>query len=234
MPSDVVVMAAALTPEKGRDTGTLVRNLRMAEHVGAAVLAQSLGQLVYFSSDAVYASQAFAMDESTPAAPGDLYGLMHRARELILRDATDRAGIPFCVLRPCAIFGPGDSHNSYGPNRFVRTALKERKIQVFGLGEDTRDHVYIDDVVSLTLKAIAHRSSGRLNIVSGNAVAFAELAKRVARLAGGRTSIESLPQKGPVSHRSFDAASIQAAFPGFIPTSLDGGLERTIEAASRA
>ena len=231
-PGDAVVMAAALTPEKGRDAATMIRNVRMAEHVAAAMQARPFGQLVYLSSDAVYDGSISTVSEDTPAAPGDLYGLMHRARELTLREAAGRAGVEFCVLRPCAIYGPGDTHNSYGPNRFVRSALKDRRIQIFGLGEETRDHVYIADVVRITRLAIAHRSSGVLNVVSGRTISFGDLARKVAELTGGTATIESLPRKGPVTHKSFDAAAIKESFPGHFPTPLDEGLRDTIAAFS--
>jgi UDP-glucose 4-epimerase len=231
---DVMVMAAALTPEKGRDVATMIKNMLMAEHVAAAIRGVPIAQLVYFSSDAVYEGQFSHATESTPAAPGDLYGMMHRARELALKDAADKSGVPFCVLRPCAIYGPGDTHNSYGPNRFIRSALKDGRIQIFGLGEETRDHVYIADVVNLTKGAIARRSSGVLNVVSGEPISFGALATMVAELAGGTSTIESLPRKGAVTHRSFDPASIRRSFPDLAPTPLQIGLSRTVEAHSRS
>jgi UDP-glucose 4-epimerase len=232
-PGDTVVMTAALTPEKGRDTATLINNLRMAEHVAAAMRARPFSHLIYFSSDAVYDGQSLPISEATPAAPVDLYGIMHRARELELKEASEKAGVPFCVLRPCAIYGPGDTHNSYGPNRFVRTALKDGKIQIFGLGEETRDHVYIGDVVSLTAKVAAHRSSGTLNLVSGQTVSFGDLASQIAQMTGGTAAIESLPRKGAVTHRPFDAAALRGSFPGHTPTRLAAGLRITIGAVSR-
>src|SRR5450631_4235023 len=51
---DAVVFLSALTPDKGRDIATLMRNLRMAEAVAAAVAAVRCKHLVYMSSDAVY------------------------------------------------------------------------------------------------------------------------------------------------------------------------------------
>jgi UDP-glucose 4-epimerase len=231
---DVVVMTAALTPEKGRDIATMMRNLRMAEHVAAAIGGIPLAQLVYFSSDAVYGGQLSHATESTPASPADLYGLMHRAREVALMDAAGKAGVPACVLRPCAIYGPGDTHNSYGPNRFVRGALKAGTIQVFGLGEETRDHVYIADVVELTRGVIARRSAGVLNIVSGEAVSFGDMAGKVSRLTGGKAKIESLPRTGAVTHRTFDPASMRVSFPEHVPTRLEHGLAETVTAFSRS
>jgi nucleoside-diphosphate-sugar epimerase len=229
-PGDVIVMAAALTPEKGRDAATMIRNMRMAEHVAAAIQGRSGAQLVYFSSDSVYDSRALPLTESTPAAPVDLYGLMHRAREVALKDAADKAALPFCVLRPCAIYGPGDTHNSYGPNRFIRSSLKDGKVQVFGLGEEIRDHVYIGDVVNLTMAVIARRSAGVLNVVSGEPISFGDLARKVIELTGGRATVESLPRKGAVTHRVFDAAAIGASFPGHVSTRLSAGLASTVAA----
>ncbi len=229
-PGDAVVMAAALTPEKGRDAGTLIRNVRMAEHVAAALQARPAAHLVYLSSDAVYDPQAAVVSEATAAAPADLYGLMHRAREIALRDASDRAGVPFCVLRPCAIYGPGDTHNSYGPNRFVRTALTEARIQIFGRGEETRDHVYIADVVRLIQEVLFSRSTGVLNLVSGTTVSFGDLAAEVVRLTGGAAAIESLPRGSPVTHRAFDTAALRRSFPDHVPTPLGDGLRGTVEA----
>jgi UDP-glucose 4-epimerase len=231
-PGDAVVMAAALTPEKGRDAATMIRNMRMAEHVAAALQGRAAAQLVYFSSDSVYESQPSPIRESTPAAPVDLYGLMHRAREVALGEAAAKAGLPFCVLRPCAIYGPGDTHNSYGPNRFIRTSLKEGRIQVFGLGEETRDHVYIADVVALTKAAIARRSAGMLNVVSGETISFGDLARKIVALTGGKSAVESLPRKGAVTHRVFDASGMRASFPGHVPTRLDAGLASTVAASA--
>jgi UDP-glucose 4-epimerase len=229
-PEDVLVMTAALTPEKGRDVGTLIKNLRMAEHVVAALAARPCAHLVYFSSDAVYDPRVEVVTESAPAAPGDLYGVMHLARELALAQGAAKAGVPFCILRPCAIYGAGDTHNGYGPNRFVRSALTEGKIKLFGGGEETRDHVFIGDVVGLTAQVIAHRSTGTLNLISGHPVTFAKLADAIALLVGKPVTLEAQPRANPVTHRRFDVASLHRAFPSHRSTPLEEGLAVMIRA----
>jgi UDP-glucose 4-epimerase len=231
---DVVVMTAALTPDKGRDVSAFVKNVRMAEHVAAVVKSCLFAQLIYVSSDAVYDSSALPITEATPSSPGDLYGLMHRVREVILKEAAGKANLPFCVLRPCAIYGHGDTHNSYGPNRFIRTSIRERKIQIFGLGEEMRDHVYIDDVINLMKEAIDHCSTGALNVVSGEMVSFGDLARQIVKITGGTANIESLPRTSAVTHRIFDPAAIKRSFPDHIPTRLEIGLISTVAAFNDA
>jgi UDP-glucose 4-epimerase len=227
--TDAVVFTSALTPEKGRDTATLIKNLRMAESVAAAIAAKPFGQLIYFSSDSVYGWQSSVLSEATPPSPDGLYGVMHLAREIGLREVCKKAGIPFAVLRACAIYGFGDTHKAYGPNRFVRTAVESRRIEMFGAGDDSRDHVYIDDVVAITRLVLEHRSEGLLNLVSGNAVTFGHIAEEIVRLIGSPVTLVPVHRPGPATHRSFLTDARSSAFPKFSPTPLPTGLRRLID-----
>src|SRR5262249_46280748 len=110
--------------------------------------------LVYISSDAVYANGDTLIGASTRPAPDTLYGQMHYCRERMVVDVAQRWSCPLMILRPCALYGPGDTHNSYGPNRFVRTAVETQRIGIFGQGEELRDHLGVEDFVRLLVLAI--------------------------------------------------------------------------------
>jgi nucleoside-diphosphate-sugar epimerase len=153
---------------------------------------------------------------------------MHLAREQVLGAATAAAKVPYCILRPCAVYGPGDTHNGYGPNRFARSARAEGKIKLFGAGEETRDHVCIDDLTAVIGLALRHRSTGTLNVVSGRSASFGEVAAMVAGLCPRPVVIETLPRGGPVTHRHFDATALLRAFPAHRPTPLAAGLPRLL------
>lgn len=227
-PQDALVVTAALTPDKGKDLATLLKNLRMIESAIAGLTATPCSSVVYFSSDAVYDESVALVDERTTAAPKDLYGLMHLTREVALQQACPKLGIPLCVVRPSAIYGAGDTHNSYGANRFVRSALADGRIKLFGQGEEIRDHVAIADVVSLASLVLRHRSTGTLNAVSGEAITFGALAAQISQHAGRPVTIEALPRGGPITHRRFDVTRRQRAFPDFRPTLLADGLTALI------
>lgn len=222
-PDDSLVMLAAITPEKGRDIATLMKNLAMAQHVCAALVKKPCTHVVYFSSDAVYPLGASRVDEETPAAPGDLFGVMHLAREIMFRGL---ANIPTLVLRPTLVYGLEDTHNSYGPNRFRRSARKEGKITLFGNGEETRDHVHVDDVAGIAVLCLAHRSSGTLNVATGQSHSFADVAQSVARQFEEKIEIVGTPRANPVTHRHYDVTSIIKAFPGHGFLSLDDGIAK--------
>ena len=206
------------------DLATLMKNLRMAENVAAALSVKPVAHFIYLSSDAVYDWRHPLISEATAPSPTDLYSTMHLAREQVLAATTATIKVPYAILRPCAVYGPGDTHNSYGPNRFARTALAEGKIRLFGAGEETRDHVCIDDVVGIIALTLAHRSTGVLNVVSGRSATFAEVAAQVAALCPQPVAVESQPQGSPVTHRHFDATALRRAFPAHRSLALATGL----------
>ena len=224
-PTDTVVFLSAITPDKGRDSSVLLRNLNMARNVCEAVRGGQISHMIYASSDAVYSFDQIQISETTPAAPADLYGVMHRARELML--ATE-AQVPLANLRFTAVYGAGDTHNSYGPNRFIRQALREGRIAMFGNGEETRDHLYVDDAVTLMVQVLLHRSTGILNLASGQSVSFRDAAEQIVVHAGRPVELQYSTRQNPVTHREFDIANIKRAFPALLLTSFQEGLRRTI------
>jgi nucleoside-diphosphate-sugar epimerase len=219
-PGDAVVMLAALTPDKGRDLAALMKNLTMMHHLCAALAQQPCAQLVYFSSDAVYSFANGLVSEETPACPQDLYGAMHHTRELM---AKSLANIPLLVLRPTLVYGARDTHNAYGPNRFRRSAEKEGRIQLFGAGEERRDHIHVKDVVELTVRCLRHASRGTLNLATGRSISFHDVARIVAKACARPVELVSAPRANPVTHRHYDVANLLAAFPGYRFIALEEG-----------
>jgi UDP-glucose 4-epimerase len=222
--SDALVVAAALTPDKGKDTRALMHNLTMGEHVAAALERTPLAQVVYISSDAVYPDNSSLLRESSPCAPDTLYGLMHATREKMIALAAQKTKAPLLVLRPCALYGAADTHNSYGPNRFLRSARGEGRIRLFGNGEERRDHVCIRDVSRLIALCLAQRSIGTLNVATGQAIAFGDLARLIGELCEGPISVECQERSTPIVHRHFDVGTLLEAFPLFAFTPLREGL----------
>ena len=223
-PTDAVVFLASLTPDHGRDAGTLRTNIAIAEGVLAALAQAPVAHLLYFSTDGVYPFGRALISETSPAAPTDSYGAMHLAREILVRDLAGRQGLPLAVLRATLIFGGRDTHNSYGPNRLRRMAAQGGRITLFGEGEEMRDHVYVGDVARLILAVLRRRSSGLLNVASGQSVSYRQLAERVAAAFPTTVQIAGGPRMQPVTHRHFDVTALRRAFPDFRFLPLDAGL----------
>jgi nucleoside-diphosphate-sugar epimerase len=218
---DSVVFVSARAPT--RDNTMLIDNLRMAECVCAALAAQPVAQLVYISSDAVYSDDANPVTERSCQQPSSLHGVMHLAREVMLRVALKQ---PLAILRPTLIYGAKDPHNGYGPNRFRRLAVRGETITLFGEGEEKRDHVYVDDVAALVSAVLHHCSKGTLNIATGRSVSFRQVAEWVIDVAGRSVEIRGTPRQNPIIHRHFDITDCLKAFPEFHYVPLQEGLAR--------
>ena len=221
---DSVVFLAALTPDKGRDEATFNRNIDMANAVFSALDGVSLAHFTYVSSDAVYPYMDEPITENSNPLPEDLYGEMHRAREVLSQNSVT---CPIAIIRPTMVYGMADSHNSYGPNRFRRSAFEQGVIQLFGKGEENRDFIYINDVVKIFEMVLKNRFEGALNLATGVSVTFADLAQRIAGLFDDHIEIMHMDRSVPITHRQFDIAKIHTAFPDLVLTTLNDGLARS-------
>jgi len=222
-PDDCLIIVSALAPCK--DNRMLVDNLVMMEAVCAVLEKSPVAHVVYISSDAVYSDSAEALNEDSVTAPEALHGVMHVAREVMLKNTLKE--IPLAILRPSLLYGVKDPHNGYGPNQFRRKAAKGEDIILFGEGEERRDHILIDDLAEIIRRVVRGRSEGVLNVVTGEVASFREIAEMVVSHFDTPVQIKGSPRSGPMPHdgyRPFDAAACREAFPDFQYTLLPEGL----------
>jgi len=220
-----LVITSALAPVK--NTAMLLDNLRMMQAVIEAVKARPVVHLIYISSDAVYSDSDKPMTEASPAEPGSLHGVMHLTREVMLKN--ECPSIPLLFVRPTLIYGPGDPHNGYGPNRFMRLAQTGKDITLFGEGEERRDHIFIDDVAEIVCRCVLYRATGIVNAVSGKVTPFKEIGEMAAARFEPRVKVAGTPRIGVMPHngyRAFDISLLRKVFADFAPVNLAAGLDR--------
>jgi len=228
--TDCLVMAAGIAPGKPPSTSELVSNACFARAVAEAVRRQPVAHLIYLSSDAVYPDSEECLTEASCASSESLYGTSHRLREAIL-SCTDTVACQ--ILRCTMVYGAGDTHDAYGPNRMVRTAIRERRIELFGEGEDVRDYLAIDDLVDLLERVLAARSQGVLNAASGEPISARALADRIALRCGPGIECVERPRSQAASARRFDVTALRRAFPSFAPRPIDQGIDELVGALLR-
>lgn len=223
-PDDTLVFVSARAPVK--NVAMLMENMRMGEAVCTALKSQPVAHVVYISSDAVYKDSTEPLSESSCAEPASLHGVMHLAREVILR--SEFPG-PLAFVRPTLTYGIDDPHNGYGPNRFRRLAAGRQDIVLFGEGEEQRDHVAVDDIAQLVLHIVLHRSTGIVNAVTGDVVSFRALAELIAAQFSPRVTIKGSSRVGPMPHnglRPFAPSAALATFAEFRFTPWREGIVR--------
>ena len=229
-PDSVLVFASAVTPDKGRTVDALDANLQMAMNVGRYLEGKPFGKVVYVSSDAVYPMGDDAVTEASPIEPADFYALAKYAGERVLANVCGAAKMPLVIVRPTGVYGAGDTHNSYGPNRFITQIQKDGKVTLFGEGDDIRDHVYLDDVASAIVGLAVSDATGVFNIASGESRSFGSVVEQLQALSPVPFEVVNLPKSGGTSRRDFDISRLRAALPSWKVTPFEEGLKQTVAA----
>lgn len=221
--TDTLIFLSALTPDRGKGVDTFIKNNLMGYHVTEALKKSRVAHVIYLSSDAVYSFDDHLIDEKTPAIPTDLYGVMHRSREIMLASLD----IPLLIVRSTLVYGYGDTHNSYGPNRFIKELIQTNKITLFGKGDDVRSHILIDDLVSLIHMCAVHKEEGIINAATSPSYPFIDIANRIIR-EFGYGEIVYKPGANQVTYRHFNVHKLDSKFASLSFTKIEDGLKKTI------
>ncbi|MBI9021461.1 MAG: NAD-dependent epimerase/dehydratase family protein [Verrucomicrobia bacterium] len=137
------------------------------------------------------------------------------------------------VMRYFNVFGPRqDPKSAYAAAVpiFIDKAVKNETITIFGDGEQTRDFIYVKDIVAANVfLAVNKTAPGFFNVAYGGRLTVNDLAKKIIELTGSSSKIEYAPERaGDVKHSMASIEKLKAA--GFVPTSsFDTGLQATIE-----
>ena len=192
-----------------------------------------ISRFVLASSAAVYGTdQTPPVDENTPVAPESPYGASKRYDEQLVMQLGKRYGIKSTALRYFNVFGPRqDPNGEYAAviPKFIRLMKNGGRPVIYGDGDQSRDFIFIEDVVQANRRAItSSNSQGIYNIGSGSRRTINELVEVLNRILGTSTEpIYDSPRSGEVRHSEADISSARAQL-GFHPrVEFEEGLRKT-------
>ncbi|HDQ45040.1 MAG TPA: NAD-dependent epimerase/dehydratase family protein [bacterium] len=182
--------------------------------------------------------ESMPVDETHPDRPTDIYGINKLAGEKYLLLYHHVYALPVVSLRLNNVYGPRCQMHAgfYGIlNWFMANAMQEKPITVYGDGSQTRDYVYIDDVVDAFVRAaVSEQTDGEVFYVgSGVETVFIEMVREVVR-AVGKGEIVHIPFPGSrekIDIRRFvvSTAKLEAATGWKAEHDLRIGIEKTAE-----
>ncbi len=193
-------------------------------------------RVVLASSGAVYGDQDSAvMVETMSPHPKSPYAVSKLAAEWYVRTIGANAGIETLILRIFNAYGPGQrippSHPPVIPN-FIRQTKQNGTVIFHGDGNQTRDYVYVEDVVNaLVAAATVQGLNGEvINVGSGLETSVRELARQVIDITGGKPEEVYNPRMGSgVSRMCADISKARREL-NYVPLiSLENGLRLTME-----
>ena len=193
-----IIFISAIAPAKNLDI--LNKNIIILQNALDLIKDLKFNQLIYISSDAVYSDSMRPLKENSERLPKNFHGQMHNIREEILKLYFSEK---ICILRPSLLYGYNDTHNGYGPNKFFRELKKKRILNLFGNGEEKRDHVLIDDLIDIISLCIKNNTRGTFNVSSGNLISFYKIAVLLKNKFDVKTKIIKNKRVGRMPHNGY-------------------------------
>jgi UDP-glucose 4-epimerase len=234
---DVVFHQAAQTcVRKSVEDPVNDANINIFGTLGLLKLALTHGvKKIIFSSagGAIYGEQErFPADESHPARPLSPYGITKLAVENYLYYYHSFYDIDYVVLRYANVYGPRqDPYGEAGVVAiFIEHMLCGKSPTINGDGDQTRDFIYVEDVVAANLAALKFSGSDIFNIGTGRETSVNQLFQQIAELTKARVEKITGPAKKGEQRRSVISPQKAIESLNWQPkTSLQEGLPKTIE-----
>jgi nucleoside-diphosphate-sugar epimerase len=230
--------ACPSVPESVDDpAGTSAVNLTGTLNLLVAARDARVERFVFSSSCALYGdSPDLPKREDMLPAPLSPYAVQKLAGEVYGRVFSRLYGLPVVLLRYFNVFGPRQnpaSHYAAVVPRFATAALRGEPPVICGDGLQTRDFVFVDDVVRanrLACEAPPEAFGEVVNIAGGRRITILELARRILRIAGAGVAPRHEPARaGEVRDSEADIGRAAALLNWRPRTDLDEGLRRTVE-----
>lgn len=238
--AQIVVHAAAIAGiESTVQNPVTTMRVNMIGAANAMEAAHELGcveRFVDFSTSEVFGSHAFKVDEGQQTVTGAVgearwtYAVSKLAGEHLAHAYHKQFGLPTVTVRPFNVYGPGQTGEG-ALSIFVRKALKNEDLLIFGDGSQIRAWCYVDDMVEGVLCALEHPRAVGESFNIGNARAVTTiygLAQAVCRIVGSSSKIRfkealsaDIELRIPKVDKALDLIGFEAK------VDLDEGLRRT-------
>lgn len=209
-------------------------NVNGTKNVLEAALRNNVKKVVFASSAAVYGdSEELPQKEDTMASPKSPYAQSKLDGERLCKEYSEN-GLKILMLRYFNVFGPMQDPSSEYSNvipKFIKLVLEGIQPTIFGDGKQSRDFIYVKDVVKANLKACEEGISGEvINIARGKGISVNGLLSNINSILGGeiRAKFEG-SREGDVKHMLADISKQKKLLKIEPDYSFEEGLKETID-----
>lgn len=190
-------------------------------------------RIFFSSSSEVYGEpvQLPQHEKTTPLNSRLPYAVVKNAGESFCRSYQKEFGLDYTIFRFFNTYGPKQS-TDFVISKFIRHALKNEPIPIFGKGNQTRTFCYIEDNTDCILKIVEGNQvlNDVINIGSEREVTIVQLAELIIRLTGSKSNIDFLPplMEGDMTRRQPDASKMLKILNRELIT-LESGIKSILE-----
>jgi UDP-glucose 4-epimerase len=225
--------AAIASVKKSIDDPIRTNEVGISGTLNVLLAARDAGvrRVILASSAAVYGSSPqLPKTETMPPEPISPYAVTKLAGELYAKNFQELYGLQTVSLRYFNVFGPKqDPSSEYSGviSRFISALLSGNQPTIYGDGMQTRDFVYVKDVVKANILA-SHSATGVYNIASGKSTSLNTLVATIANIIGVEPHpLYAAPRPGDIRHSLADISRARSL--GYSPDyDLEEALRETI------
>ena len=189
---------------------------------------------VFYSSSSEVYGEPFEIpqnEQTTPLNSRLPYAIVKNVGEAFFRSYYHEYGLEYTIFRFFNTYGPNQSEDFVVP-RFLKAALKNEPIYIYGDGQQTRSFCYVDDNIDTCIKAMHNESclNDVLNIGSDTEMTILDLAKKIISVSQSNSEIVYLPplEEGDMTRRCPDTSKMKSVL-GKELISLEEGLLKLIQ-----
>lgn len=207
-------------------------NQLAAFRLAQASARQGVGHLILLSTSGIYGRVDRPARESDLPAPANYYGIHKWAAERYFA----LSGVPWAALRLANVYGPRQRSDSEGGAVaiFLSRVLSGEPIPLYGAGEQTRDYVYVTDIVSAVVTTIGRRLTGVWNVGSGKETPVRAILDAIVAATGRSANVQIEPTRpGDVARSSLDASRLVDTGLWRPTVSLEDGIRQTVQSWTR-
>jgi UDP-glucose 4-epimerase len=234
---DIVVhLAAAIDVQESMEKPLLYHEVNATGTLNLLNSAKnSVKKLIFASSCAVYGDPVdLPIGEGHPVNPLSPYAASKLSAENYCRAFSESYGLKTTIFRLFNVYGPRQSANQYAGviTKFIKQIKRGQVPVIFGDGDQTRDFIFVEDVVDFIVRVVGSKASGIFNVGTGSSVSI----NRLVELLGMVMDEEYLEplhaerRTGDILQSRADISEARRVF-GFEPeVVLEEGLRRTVDA----
>jgi len=192
-------------------------------------------RVIFASSCAIYGDKKGPIKESSKVEPQNPYIISKIMGEALFKHFRKSHGLETVVFRYFNVYGPKQNptaqYSAVIP-AFISRALKGDDLLIHGDGKQTRDFVFIGDVINVNISAMEKKKADGqiLNIGFGKSTSVNELAKKIIKLVGSSSNVVHVGQRPNDVRHSLADITLAKNILKFRPQyDIESGLERTID-----
>ena len=190
----------------------------------------SIKKLIYPSSASVYANNSPPHIENIIPKPANKYGEAKIESENLAKKYEE--SVNSLGLRIFAAYGPGEETKqnlSSVINLFLDDVLKNKTPIIFGDGNQTRDFIYIEDVIDAILNATDLSDHGIINVGSGVSTSFNEIIEKISSQTGKKITPEYIKKESAYIENLKADTKLMKSLLKINPISIDDGIKKFLK-----